>query len=126
MSWQEDPQSPLRVQISEYMLADGIAVRVTMRHSPANVLIGRISENGHLHFEPFDTNPLADPGITFSMQEEVARALLDALLRHYQGASDMHTVRRDLLHERGRVDRLIEVVSSIAVQASHPSTQETR
>jgi len=107
-------------------MADGVAVRITMRHSPANVLIARIGENGHMHFEPFDSTTLADPGVTFSMQEEVARAFLDALLRFYQGASDMHTVRRDLLHERGRVDRLIEVVSSIAVQASHPSTQETR
>ena len=42
--------------------------------------------------------------------------LLDALLRHYQGASDMHTVRADLLHERGRVDKLTDAMIKIAAK----------
>jgi hypothetical protein len=52
--------------------------------------------------------PLPTPSI--SLSNDAGRAVLDALMRHYQGASDMHTVRADLLHERGRVDRLIEVL----------------
>jgi hypothetical protein len=78
-------------------------------------------EGGWIRWEPFDPqNMLAgtDTGLTFRLQDEAARALLDALLRHYQGASDMHTVRSDLLHERGRVDNLIKFVQDIIVQAA--------
>jgi hypothetical protein len=47
---------------------------------------------------------------TISLSNDAGRAVLETLLRHYQGASDMHTVRSDLLHERGRVDRLMDVL----------------
>lgn len=53
---------------------------------------------------------------TMVLDDDVARALLDALLRHYQGASDMHTVRSDLLHERGRVDKLTDAIIAIAAK----------
>jgi hypothetical protein len=45
---------------------------------------------------------------TLTLPNDVGMAMLDTLMRHYQGASDMHTVRSDYLHERGRVDRLLE------------------
>jgi hypothetical protein len=40
------------------------------------------------------------------MPDEMARALLDALSAHYGGTSDTRTLRSDLLHERGRVDKV--------------------
>lgn len=51
---------------------------------------------------------------TMSLPDDCARALLTALLNHYQGAPDVHKVREDLLHERGRVDHLIDMYGLLA------------
>lgn len=59
-------------------------------------------------------DPSAQIEPTFHLGHEEARALLDALAEHYQGASDMRLLRQDRDHERGRVDRLLDVVSEIA------------
>lgn len=62
--------------------------------------------------------PIGDPAAeikpTFTLGREEARALLDALAEHYQGASDMRMLRADRDHERGRVDKLLDVVAEIA------------
>jgi hypothetical protein len=50
------------------------------------------------------------PSPTFHINNGIGRAMLDALTRHYQGASDMHNVRSDYLHERGRVDKCIDAL----------------
>jgi hypothetical protein len=41
---------------------------------------------------------------------EEGQALTSALVRFYEGAPDMHLVRSDMLHERGRVDKMIEFI----------------
>jgi len=51
---------------------------------------------------------------TFILGEEEARVLLDALAHHYEGSSDMRLLLKDRDHERGRVDKLLDVVSEIA------------
>jgi hypothetical protein len=62
--------------------------------------------------------PIEDPSIniepTLFLGEEEAHVLLDALAVHYQGASDMRLLVKDRDHERGRVDKLLDVVSEIA------------
>jgi hypothetical protein len=63
---------------------------------------------------------------TILLSEEAARALLDALVRRYEGASDMHTVRSDLLHERGRVDKLTEAVCGLAKTLAAPPAEQVR
>lgn len=42
------------------------------------------------------------------MDDDMARALLDALAAHYGGTSDVQTLRKDYLAERARVDKLID------------------
>jgi hypothetical protein len=44
---------------------------------------------------------------SFTLDEDEARALLDALAQHFGGTAEVQTLRRDYLDERGRVDRLI-------------------
>ena len=66
---------------------------------------------------------VSEPAVTIALDDDEARALLDALLRHYQGASDMHTVRSDLLHERARVDKLTEAIIRIASPHANPVTR---
>lgn len=60
-------------------------------------------EDPHVAIEP-----------TLILGEEEARVLLDALAHHYQGHSDMRLLMQDRDHERGRVDKLLDVVAEIA------------
>jgi len=103
-------RSPIRVQISDNFYVDGIAVRISLHHSQTDVLMGRINEHGSLQFEPYDTATLPSPGATFALNNDFARALLEALLRYYNGSEDARTTRADLLHERERVDKLLAVM----------------
>lgn len=48
------------------------------------------------------------------LRDDMGRALLAALLRHYNGADDARMLRKDYDAERARVDRLTETVSVIA------------
>lgn len=64
-------------------------------------------------WEPVE-DPNAEIAPTLFLGDEEARVLLDALAQHYQGASDMRLLRADRDHERGRVDKLLDVVAEIA------------
>jgi len=105
--------SPIRIQISDNMIVDGIAVRIALRQSPESILIGKVSASGSIQFQPVG-DPYADPPLTFSLQNDFARALLEALLRYYNGSEDARTTRADLLHERDRVDKLISMYGMLA------------
>lgn len=107
----------IKARIAPDFLADGIAVRVTEEGDGHRMLL-HYGEDGSARWRPFEPQPGLDPGITMTLTDEAARVLLDALLRHYEGASDMRTVRSDLLHERDRVDRLIKFIQDIIIQAA--------
>lgn len=62
---------------------------------------------------------------TFTLTDGEARALLEALTRHYHGAEDTRALRRDYDDERKRVDRLTETLSVIARQATAPAPATT-
>lgn len=55
---------------------------------------------------PADDGAYAAP--SFRLDDEAARALLDALAAHFGGTSEVQTMRADLLHERKRVDKMID------------------
>lgn len=94
------------VRVSDQMQVDGIAVYVLMKHEGEVTKIMHIDEQGFMSWHPVETNAVSSP--TLILQNDIGRATLEALMRHYEGASDMHTVRSDLLHERGRVDKMID------------------
>lgn len=102
--------SELKVLISDSFAfaTDGIGIAIVNRHSQEERSILRFDQEGWGRWESVE--PLVNTKPTIVLNNDVARALLDALMRHYQGASDMHTVRSDLLHERARVDGLIKVI----------------
>jgi hypothetical protein len=103
----------IKAQIAGDFLGDGISVRIT-REGDGGRLIMIPGEDGYVRWEEFSPGPVigtdSGPWLTIRLPDDAGRALLDALLRHYQGASDMHTVRSDLLHERGRVDKLTDAL----------------
>jgi len=107
--------SELKVLINDSFAfaSDQIAIAVVLKHSHEERMILQVNQEGsYTYWENVD--PIAQTKPTITLANDVARALLDALLRHYQGSEDMHTVRADLLHERGRVDKMITALIDIA------------
>lgn len=56
------------------------------------------------------------------LDESLARALLDALTKHFHGASDVRQLRKDYDAERARVDVLMSAMMHIAT----PNTEAVR
>jgi len=104
------------VRVTDDFMIDGLAIYISIKDSPNARRLLRLREDGMQEWEQIDPLTRVEP--TLKLPGEAARALLDTLLRHYQGASDMHTVRQDLLHERNRVDKLTSGLMQIAIQAS--------
>ena len=100
--------------VSDDFMIDGIAVYLSIKDGMSRRIL-RCQPDGNSTWE--DHDPLTTATPTLKLNGEAARALLDALLRFYQGSADTQTVRSDLLHERGRVDKLTEAVISIAARA---------
>jgi hypothetical protein len=92
-------------------MVDALNVYISQKAEGMDRLLMRVAA-GVITWEPVELHVMAEP--TVVLPGDAARALLDALMRHYQGASDMHTVRADLLHERKRVDKLTDAVIAIA------------
>ena len=85
-------------------------------------LIARMSEGGHVTWEQFDDSMVTTPTLTLS--DDMARALLAELTRHYHGADDSRALRRDYDAERVRVDRLTEAVCGLAATLAQPPEPE--
>lgn len=66
-------------------------------------------------WEPVEDGANLQP--TMTLDDSVARALLEGLNRHYGGVDDTRLLRKDYDAERKRVDKLIDVVSGIAEAA---------
>jgi hypothetical protein len=49
-------------------------------------------------------------GASFRFRDDVAKALLDALLEHFHGGSGNRELRKDYDAERARVDKLMQAV----------------
>lgn len=102
-------------RLSDNFAIDGLDIYIALKDGPDSRRILRIHGPHAIGWEELEPQTATEP--TLSLPGEAARALLDVLLRHYEGASDVHTVRSDLLHERGRVDSLMNVLARIAEAA---------
>jgi hypothetical protein len=51
---------------------------------------------------------------TFRLPHDIGRPLLEALVRHYNGAEDTRALRRDYDNERRRVDEQAKTIGDIA------------
>ncbi len=96
--------------VSRDFPADGVAVHLVLRTGDYRAL----AEPAELVFrklEDGEAGSYREPSLRLS--EPIARALLDALAAHFGGTSEAQTTRADLLHERGRVDRMIAAMTSM-------------
>lgn len=101
--------------------SDRLAVRLTARDpdmlTPSQHARVEVDDFGGatLKYEPAD--PARGGSPTFSLTEPEGRALLEALAAHYGGAGPARAARDDLLHERGRVDTLLDALVGFAGDA---------
>lgn len=121
-----EPQSPIRVSISDAVSFDGIDIWLGLRYTPTETKVMQFGPDGIHSFK--DPEPQYTPVTpTMHLPHEFARALLDQLFRYYAGAQDLHTVRSDLLHERERVDKLVDaLIESNAIQVRMRDFPATR
>lgn len=103
-----------KARIADHFAADGCAIWLYTEWEKGKRSVMHFSADGVNGVAWQDAEATAEIPPTMRLPDDAARALLDALLRHYQGASDMHTVRADLLHERGRADKLTDALIRIA------------
>ena len=59
-------------------------------------------------------DPLVHQDPTLRLSGDEARALLGALMTHFQGTDDQRLLRADYQHERERVDKLTDAVVELA------------
>jgi hypothetical protein len=108
----------IQVRISEDMLADGISVYVTEKHETTPRRLLHVAQGGRqTGWAELDPHGAASENAapTIRLTDDQGRALLDALLRHYQGWSEQHTLRTDYLAERKRVDDLIANMGQLVI-----------
>lgn len=74
----------------------------------------RFTDQGGFRLEPVP--PMIEQGCSMEFPDDVGRAVTDALVRHYEGTSDLRTVRADLLYERKRVDDLIKTLGQLSAE----------
>lgn len=83
-----------------------------------NIYLGNQTNNGFYvakfrHME-YELKPAGVESSTFlSLNDSEARALMDALHRYFGSPSDMQTLRADYLHERGRLDKILDKMLGI-------------
>lgn len=105
----------LQVYLREDMMGRGLSVTFTdnYENGPGPVIL-RLSDVGAI-WESVDADDLTTPlEPTFRLPAEAGRALLDALTRHYNGAEDTRSLRRDYDAERKRVDEQAKVLADVA------------
>lgn len=113
----------IRAYISEDRLQLSIALSLVQQsdgENPTKILrIAEAGDNPVFRWEDLpDTHADVEP--TIRLGDSTARAILEALARHYGGADDTRALRRDYADERQRVDRLTTSLAMIAQSLAGP------
>lgn len=116
----------ISARIREDSFGDGIDIAIIMKPGEYSDGVRRIlhivgiDPDGRLTQRWDEMVPGAAREPTLTLTDDEARALLAALHTHYSGVEDTRTLRRDYDHERGRVDKLADVISTLALQLAGP------
>lgn len=118
----------IRVHISQEFFGDAIKVFI-VRHADYGRYVLHYQNDGRvLSWDelPAEGEALTEePDPTVELPGEVGRALLDELVRYYQGAEDTRTLRRDYDAERKRVDEQAKVIADVTRILALKDTQES-
>lgn len=104
----------IKVYVSEpWSDVFGLRVFIIDQHENGPSRIFRPGEHRSMRWEALP-EPAVETEPSFILPEESGRALLDALVRHYQGAEDTRALRQDYNAERKRVDELTRTLGDVA------------
>lgn len=98
----------VRARIEPDLAYDGVALHIVRRFNRDQVeqaTLGVGPEGGWLEWAAHDRLAMTTP--VLRLDEETARVLCDALVRHFHGTLAEQQLRADYEHERGRVDRML-------------------
>lgn len=109
----------IRAHIGQLFMGDAIEVFIVDHRDDSRRLMHYTHENNALHWEEIgvEANYAADEAHhkpTVVLPYDSGRALLEALVHHYQGAEDTRALRRDYDAERKRVDEQAKTLADIA------------
>lgn len=108
----------IRVYIGESFFRDNLSVFIIRQFDdggPRQILRMRDGQRLWEEIPPVDSAVSAqqeEP--SFELPFDIGHAVLDALVRHYQGAEDTRALRRDYDAERKRVDEHARTIADIA------------
>lgn len=114
----------IRAYIRENLPAMALEIAIIQLLDDAPRRILRLDETGAdtvYRWEDLPDPPL-DVAPTLQLGDSEARALLEALAGHYNGADDVRALRRDYDAERSRVDSLTSALTDIARQLAEPAS----
>jgi hypothetical protein len=100
----------IRVHIGDDFVGMQVRIAVVLEAEGIPRQIMRLAGAHHV-WEELDEAESVEP--TFSLSSDAARALLDALTRHFHGAEDSRALRRDYDAERRRVDEQAKVIADV-------------
>lgn len=100
------------------MLSFGVRILLGHRIGDGMLYVTRIGTDGFGGYETerVEQGHEPSPAVNLRIPEDAARALYDALAAHFAGEAGSRQTRADLVHERGRVDKLIATLSTIATK----------
>lgn len=111
----------IRAHITQKFWADTTAVYI-VEHSDHRYRLLQMDDGVVSWTEWTDDAVTRDDKPSILLPHDSGRALLQALVEHYQGAEDTRALRRDYDAERKRVDHHVEVIADIARSLAIRST----
>jgi len=116
----------IKVYIGESFFRDSLDIYIVRKAEGDPRYILRLNDDRFSqHWEPLPDGAVSsteEDRPTLSLPFDAGQALLEALVRHYQGAEDTRALRRDYEAERKRVDHHAEVIADIARSLAIRST----
>ena len=117
----------IRAQVHRDWNSFGVAILLTEQLDddtrPREIVRLVAPESGRPSFKLEEINFARPVEPTLALPDDMARALLDALMQHYQGAEDTRALRRDYDAERARVDKLTDALIGIAGELASPAVE---
>lgn len=105
----------IRAHIAQRFWADLVEVFIVDHEDGRKRILHMDADHDWARWDEYgDGIAASDVRPTFVLPHDTGRALLQALVEHYQGAEDTRALRRDYDAERKRVDEHAKTISDLA------------
>lgn len=101
----------IHVHVIDNYIAGGVRVYVVNDLGGEKQILRNPGRLGFDNWEPIEPNVDVEP--TFALRDDESRALLEALVRHYQGAEDTRALRKDYDAALKRADAKDQVLADV-------------